>query len=278
MAGVNEQTPPEGQPEGQPSEPVPGSPEYDAAMADKYTSSQSPASEEEPATPADGAAEGEPEGDPKEAGLKIEKQEEASEDEPKEGEEQSEGETEGEGEEETPPALSEELFQSASNEFAETGELTDETIESLTKAGIPRDFIDTYVAGARALKSELTREAHGLVGGEDNWNAMMEWAKTLPEADIEAFNESVTNPKTSKLAIQGLYSRYATENGSEAPSAAAGAERGVVGSDVYGSKADMTADMRDPRYAKDASFRQQVEAKIARSRKAGTLGPLGTAY
>lgn len=276
MSTVNEQTPPEGTPEGTPSEPVPGSPEYDKAMADKYVGANAPKSPEEPAAPAEETPEEKPEGESEQAGLKIEKQEETSEDPQPEGE--GEGEGEGDGEEEAPAALSSELFDSASAEFAEKGELTDATIESLENAGIPREFIDTYVAGARALQAELTREAHGLVGGEDNWNAMMAWAKTLPEADIEAFNEAVVNPKTSALAIQGLYSRYAAENGSEAPSAAAGAERGATNGDVYQSKTEMTADMRDPRYAKDAAFRAAVEQKIARSRQAGTLGPLGTAY
>jgi hypothetical protein len=40
----------------------------------------------------------------------------------------------------------------------------------------------------------------------------------------------------------------------------------------------MTQDMRDPRYKADPAFRGNVEQKIMRSRKAGTLGPLGTAY
>lgn len=275
MDPVNEQTPESSAAE-TPAAPVPGSPEYDKAMADKYVDANAPKSDEEPAAPAaetppEGQPEGETEGEPK-AGLKIEKQ-----DEPSEDAEGSESEAEGEGED-TPPALAAELFEKASTEFADSGELTGETIESFVAAGIPREFVDTYVAGARALQAELTREAHGLVGGEDNWNAMMAWAKTLPDADIDAFNEAVTNPKTSALAIQGLYSRYAAENGSEAPSAASGAERGAINGDVYGSKAEMTADMRDPKYKSDAAFRAAVEQKIARSRKAGTLGPLGTAY
>lgn len=259
MADVNDQT----QPEVQPSEPVPGTPEYDKAMADKYVEANTPESVEEPATPAEETPTEQPEEAPEKAGLKIEKQEEASSDEQVE---------------EAPAAIPADLFDTASNEFASTGALTDETVEGFIKAGIPREFVDTYVEGARALQAQLVSEAQGLVGGEDNWNAMMAWAKNLPESDIEAFNEAVTNPKTSALAIQGLYSRYATENGSEARSVASGAERGAMNGDVYGSKAEMTADMRDPKYKTDAAFRTTVEQKIARSRKAGTLGPLGVSY
>lgn len=254
--------------------PLPGTPEYDQAMADKYVDANSPTPVEEPvpATDAAPAAEATPE-EPATPGLTIETQEEPNE----EGKEDtSEGKQEDPAD--TAAAIPAELFDKASEEFAQTGVLTDETIESFVSKGIPREFIDTYVAGARALQAELTREAHDLVGGSDNWNAMMAWAKTLPQGDKEAFNEAVTNPKTSTLAIQGLYSRFTAANGSEAPSASAGAEHGAIGGDVYQSKAEMTSDMRDPRYKADAAFRAGVEQKIARSRKAGTLGTLGTAY
>lgn len=270
MSVVNEQTPAEGTPSETPSAPVLGTPEYDQAMADKYVDANAPTAEETAPAPAPETTEGTPEGTPEKAGLTIEKQEETPEEKP-------EGEAE-EGAKEEPAAIPAELFEKASAEFAQGGELTEETIDSFTSKGIPREFIDTYVAGARALQAELVREAQSLVGGEDNWNAMMGWAKTLPDADVEAFNEAVTNPKTSALAIQGLYSRYAAENGSEARSATAGAERGALNGDVYASKAEMTSDMRDPRYKTDAAFRAGVEQKIGRSRKAGTLGPLGTAY
>jgi hypothetical protein len=276
MSTVNGQTPSE---QGEtPAAPVLGTPEYDQAMADKYTAahSKTPAGEGEPSP--DPAPDTPAEGDTP-AGLTIkpeEKPEDKTEGDPedKSAEEKPEDKTEGEA----AAAIPAELFAKASEEFAASGELTEDTIKEFLGKGIPQEFIDTYVAGARALQAQMVTEAQGLVGGEDNWNAMMAWAKTLPEADIDAFNEAVVNPKTSKLAIQGLYSRYAAEHGSESPSAAAGAERGSPAGDVYQSKTEMTADMRDPRYAKDAAFRATVEQKIARSRKAGTLGPLGTAY
>lgn len=271
MSAVNEQTP---SGEGEtPAAPVLGTPEYDQAMAEKYAASKQPA-----ATAAEQPAGAAPSGDTPPTGLTI-PTEDSPEDKPAEEAPEQPQETPEENSQDAAPApVPAELFDKATEEFAQSGELTEDTVEAFVKAGIPKDFIDTYVAGARALQAELAREAQSLVGGEDNWNAMMSWAKTLPEADVEAFNEAVVNPKTSKLAIQGLYSRYAAENGSEAPSAAAGAERGATNGDVYQSKAEMTTDMRDPRYAKDSAFRQSVEQKIARSRKAGTLGPLGTSY
>lgn len=262
--GVNEETPTEGNT----SAPVPGTPEYDQAMADKYVESNSPQSNEEPAPAEAAPAEGSPEEKPEEAGLTIKQ------DQPKEDDAQKEEESV----EEAASVLPAELFEKASEEFTQSGELTDETIESFVSKGIPREFIDTYVAGARALQEQMIGEAQSLVGGADNWNAMMAWAKTLPEGDIEAFNEAVVNPKTSTLAIQGLYSRYAATHGNEARSAASGAEHGAASSDVYQSKAEMTADMRDPRYKVDAAFRSNVEQKIARSRQAGTLGAIGTVY
>lgn len=258
--------------EEQNSAPAPGTPEYDQAMAAKYVEAN--ATEPVTETPADPVSE-EPKPEEKTddqsdktPSLKIEKDE-------------SEGETtetEAKEEEAAPAPIPAELFDKATEEFNTSGDLTEETIEGFVSKGIPREFIDNYVAGLRALQTQAVAEAHSIVGGEDNWTAMMTWAKGLPEADIEAFNEAVTNPKTSALAIQGLYSRFTAENGSEAPSASANAERGAIDGDVYQSTAEMTADMRDPRYKTDAAFRSNVEQKIVRSRKAGTLGRIGTAY
>lgn len=265
--GVNEPTGVEGE---TPPAPAPGTPEYDQAMAAKYIEANTT---DEPAAAPNGDPEAEPKPDDAAAtatpSLTIEKG----------GEEEAAPEGEASEEEaEAPAPIPSELFDKATEEFASSGSLTDETVESFVSKGIPRDFIDNYVAGLRALQAQAVTEAQGLVGGEDNWNAMMTWAKGLPEADVEAFNEAVTNPKTSSLAIQGLYSRFTAANGSEAPSAAASAQRGATDGDVYRSTSEMTSDMRDSRYKTDQAFRSGVEQKIARSRKAGTLGPLGTVY
>lgn len=258
--GVNDPAVVEGE---TPPAPAPGTPEHDAAMAARYieaNTTEQPTNEEPPLE--------EPAAPPTPS-LTIEKGEEEA---------AAPEATPEESTEETPAIIPAELFDKASEEFASSGELTDETIEGFVSKGIPREFLDSYVAGLRALQTQAIGEAHGLVGGEDNWNAMMTWAKGLPDADVEAFNEAVTNPKTSSLAIQGLYSRFTAANGNEAPSAAASAQRGATDGDVYRSTSEMTTDMRDPRYKVDAAFRSNVEQKIMRSRKAGTLGPLGTAY
>jgi predicted AlkP superfamily phosphohydrolase/phosphomutase len=65
------------------------------------------------------------------------------------------------------------------------------------------------------------------------------------------------------MAIEALKSKYVAKTGSGskvivgdgAPPAAAG----------YESKAQMTSDMKDPRYAKDPAYRRAVERKIAKT-------------
>lgn len=289
MGDVNVQTPTEAPA----SEPVPGTPEHDAALAAKY--------QEANGLKPEGQSEAQPEADPadppKEPSLKIEtddKSEELIGGKFKTQEEllaayeelaakQAAPADEGsnaEGEEAAASAapISEELFTKAASEFEASGEIGQETREALVKAGIPEQFIDAYQAGVHAQMAAIRAEAHSMVGGEDNWNAMMEWAKTLPEKDINAFNKAVEDPSTYSLAIQGLYARYTAANGSERPSAIEGAKHGTLNGDVYRSKSEMTADMSDPRYGKDADFTKAVEAKVKRSRLAGTLGPFGVAY
>jgi hypothetical protein len=88
----------------------------------------------------------------------------------------------------------------------------------------------------------------------------------------------VVNPATTALAIKGLYAKFTEATGNEKPLATTSADVTGANTDVYRSKTEMTADMRDPKYATDPAFRQQVAAKLQRSRAAGTLGPLGVSY
>lgn len=261
--------------------PLPGTPEHDAEMAQRYNEANTPADPAAPAAPAEET----PADPPAEEliGGKFKSQEEllaayeelAAKQAPAE-------ETPAEGAEETPAVEpSAELnghFEKAAEEFETSGDIGPETREALVKSGIPETFINTYLEGVRAQSAAIQAEAHGLVGGKDNWDAMMKWAESLPEKEVTAFNNAVANPDTSSLAIQGLYARYSASEGAEKTSITAGADHAAIGGDTYKSRAEMTADMRDPRYAKDPAFREGVASKIARSRKAGTLDAIGITY
>jgi len=97
----------------------------------------------------------------------------------------------------------------ASKEFFENdGQLSEETYNTLEKAGLPRDLVDSYAAGQQALLQSEEGQIKSVAQG--NYEAMAEWAnENLPQEEVEAFDEAVTGGTVSqaKLAVQGLYAR-----------------------------------------------------------------------
>lgn len=276
----------------QPAAPQPGTPEYDAAMAAKYQAVQQPqGTTPEPTPEAQPPAQSEGElilGKFKSvddlAKAYVELQKKLGQPREQTTEQTPDGQTEGKTplqvpeQEQTQPTALEAVLTKAASEYENGLDISAQTREELVKAGIPAQMIDTYLVGLKVQAEAVRNEAFGLVGGEQNYFAMIEWAKTLPEAERNAFNEAVVNPATSQLAIKGLYAKFVEATGNERPLATTSADVTGANTDVYRSKAELTADMRDPRYASDPAFRAQVAAKLQRSRAAGTLGPLGVSY
>ena len=152
-------------------------------------------------------------------------------------------------------------------EYEENGELSQEAYDALSKAGFPKTLVDTWIQGQEALQGDLNNEVYQSVGGEDSYLSMLEWAKdNLPENDISAFNASVETGDRNlvKFAVQGLYARYRTEVGGNEPQLTQGSASESSGGS-FQSAAELTAAMRDPRYAKDPSYRKSVANKLARS-------------
>jgi flagellar hook-basal body complex protein FliE/uncharacterized protein (DUF1330 family) len=152
----------------------------------------------------------------------------------------------------------------ASDAFAEKGELADKDYNALSKVGIPREMVDAYIRGQEALINSQELEVQQVVGGGANYEAMTEWAgDNLSDSEIEAFDEVVTagTIDQAKMAVQGLYARFVSSGG-KPPNVNQGA---VTGSSVkpFGSAAQVTQAMADPRYQNDPAYRQQVEQRLA---------------
>lgn len=150
-------------------------------------------------------------------------------------------------------------------EYAEKGELSDGTYEKLEKAGIDRSTVDSYIEGQKALAVQVRQQGHDMVGGEENYTAMAEWARqNLTPAEIGAFNQQVASVASREMAIRGLYSKYEATAGREPARNVNGGQSNSKG-DVYESRAQMVTDMNNPLYARDPAFRATVEAKLSRS-------------
>jgi len=157
-------------------------------------------------------------------------------------------------------------FDAMTNEFTEQGGLTEETYQKLQEAGIPSNVVDAFIDGQMAVADNIRNDAYALVGGEDSYTGMIEWAQqNLSEQAVGAYNNAIdgSDPNAAKLAIQGLHAQYRMETGTE-PSLITG-QAASTSSGAYNSVAELTAAMGDPRYGRDPAYRQQVQDRLARS-------------
>lgn len=148
---------------------------------------------------------------------------------------------------------------------ANGGKLTDGDYAELAKGGFSKDYVDAFIRGQEALVQQEENSVFETVGGRESYAKMTAWAKVnVSSAEIEAFNQALdTMPlETVKFMVAGLKARYEASNGNE-PSLVNGQKSGAVAG--YQSVAQLTAEMRDPRYRKDPAFRAEVERKLASS-------------
>ena len=75
------------------------------------------------------------------------------------------------------------------DEFADKGELTNQSYEELAKQGLNKDLVDSFIQGQNALAEQQSNEMHSIVGGKDNYESMVNWAsENLTETESTAFN------------------------------------------------------------------------------------------
>jgi len=163
-------------------------------------------------------------------------------------------------------------------EFDEKGTLSDESFAKLEKAGFSKEMVEQYLRGGveaaqeNSAQSQLAKQVltdlKAAVGGEEKFTSMTEWARDggMNAEQIAAYNEMVTS--TSKAQVQAgiayLNSMYSEAEGTD--STLVNGDPGGEDFSAYRSTAELSSDMRDPRYAKDPAFRADVAKKLERSK------------
>ena len=168
-------------------------------------------------------------------------------------------------EEASAPEATTGAIDAARNEFAENGELSDKAFDALEAAGLPRSFVEQYIAGQEAMSIQQAATIQESIGGAGNYEAMAEWAsENLADGDLDAFNSIVEGQSVeqARVAVKGLYAQFQAAGG-KGPSLVQGSTSGDAGVKPFGSTAQVTEAMRDPRYASDPAYRENVEKRMS---------------
>ena len=169
------------------------------------------------------------------------------------------------------------LISSASEEFAESGKLTPETLAAFNSMS-SQDLVEAYMKvqaslpdeAAEAASIDLTNaavnEVKNYAGGEKVYQDVVNWAgENLNQGAIDAFDSIVGtgNVDAIKLAVNGLKAQYETANGYEGRMVTGKAPTATK--DAFRSQAELVKAMSDKRYDNDPAYRQDVIEKLERS-------------
>ena len=158
------------------------------------------------------------------------------------------------------------------------GTLSDEMYADLNKAGFNKAMVDSYLEGVRqqvgietaqaeavpTLSDSEVTEIHSIAGGKQGYEQLMAWASdNISDADAKNFDEVIEtgNKAAVTFAVKALFGQYEDAVGRDSNLVTGKA----APADVYKSMAQVVSDMNDPRYDRDAAYRDDVHAKLARS-------------
>jgi hypothetical protein len=174
-------------------------------------------------------------------------------------------------EKETPEgAVSAELFTAARDEWAQSGDLSDETREKIISSGIPQETLDVYLEGVKALSEALTQKVYAAAGGEEDYTAAVEWARdNWSEAKVSKFDEALGDPDLMPVMVSALMGDYRAASPGEGKQTRQ--QGGGDNGDLYHDPEEFTRDLADADAKNDALARRKAVQKLQRSKKAGTL-------
>lgn len=120
--------------------------------------------------------------------------------------------------------------------------------------------------GPQQMDPETVTGLQGIVGGEQQYGQMMQWAgSNLSEQDINLYDQVMErgDPAACYFAVQALQARYQDSVGVDSNVITGTAPRGAQKG--YRSQQELVQAMSDPRYDTDPAYRMDVVAKLEQS-------------
>lgn len=186
---------------------------------------------------------------------------------------QAEEKTEEKEESNPTAALLEDLYEQATS----GKDYSKETLEQLSQSK-PEDIANLYLEyrneqeknpaepASKDFSEADVKELKGVVGGDENYNNMLTWAKqNLNEQEIGMFDQVMGrgDPLSAFFAIRSLAYRYNDAIGYDGKMVTGKAPK--QGGEVFRSQAEVVKAMQDSRYDRDPAYRRDIQDKLERS-------------
>ena len=191
-----------------------------------------------------------------------------SKEEPAQEEQEEQAEEEGEVE----STILDQLWEEATSE---KGEFTQETLDELGKMNVEelaqmhleyRNSVQGQQPEGRDFSEADIKELKGIVGGEQNYANMIDWAqKSLNEQEVKMFDAVMErgDPLAAFFAVRSLAYAYNDAIGYDGNMVQGKAPR--QSNDQFRSQQEVVRAMADPRYDEDPAYRRDIMEKLERS-------------
>ena len=158
---------------------------------------------------------------------------------------------------------------------SEKGEFTQETLDELDKMNV-QDLAQMHLEYRNSVQGQQPegkdfseadiKELKGIVGGEQNYSNMIDWAqKSLNEQEVKMFDAVMErgDPLAAFFAVRSLAYAYNDAVGYDGNMVQGKAPR--QSNDQFRSQQEVVRAMADPRYEEDPAYRRDIMEKLERS-------------
>ena len=185
---------------------------------------------------------------------------------------QEEQEEQAEEEAEVESTILDQLWEEATSE---KGEFTQETLDELGKMNVEdlaqmhleyRNSVQNQQPEGKDFSEADIKELKGIVGGEQNYSNMIDWAqKSLNEQEVKMFDAVMErgDPLAAFFAVRSLAYAYNDAIGYDGNMVQGKAPR--QSNDQFRSQQEVVRAMADPRYEEDPAYRRDIMEKLERS-------------
>ena len=173
-------------------------------------------------------------------------------------------------EESAEPTILDRIWEESTKQEEFSPELTEE-ISKMSSTELANMYLDYRQANegaepARDFSQEEVQQLQGVVGGQENYTNMIDWAqKTLNETEVNMFDAVMAkgDPLAAFFAVRSLAYAYNDAVGYDGNVVQGKAPR--QNTDQFRSQAEVVAAMGDPRYENDPAYRRDIMEKLERS-------------
>ena len=174
-------------------------------------------------------------------------------------------------EEQAEPSILDRIWDESTKQEEFSPELTEEIskMSSTDLANLYLDYRQSVEEGSqqtRDFTEQEVGELKGIVGGDQQYSQMLEWAQSnLNKQEIDMFDQVMQNgdPLAAFFAVRSLGYAYQNAIGYDGNMIQGKAPR--QSNDQFRSQAEVVAAMGDPRYDNDPAYRKDIMDKLERS-------------